>query len=339
MTSAGPALDGLAPSGLPLTHLRALTDELGLFEHAEHDLPRHEHGYCLDDVARGLLVAVRAGDDHLVETYLLFVEQAIVDDGRAHNRRDAHGTWTDEPGLGDWWGRAVCSLGTVAAVTTDVSVQARALVAFERAAQQRSPHLRAMASAAIGAAEVVIAGLPSARARALIADGVAMIPPPVDPGWPWPERRLRYGNATIADALLAAGDALQDTDIIGRGMSALSFLLLVETRGGHLSVTGVDGRGEDDRGVQFDQQPIEVSAIADACARAAHLGLGRRWADAVALSWAWFAGDNDARTPMFDPATGAGFDGLEATGRNSNRGAESTLAALNTRQQLLSLGT
>jgi hypothetical protein len=36
---------------------------------------------------------------------------------------------------------------------------------------------------------------------------------------------------------------------------------------------------------------------------------------------------------MFDPEPGAGFDGLEADGRNQNRGAESTLAALSTYQQ------
>jgi len=38
----------LAPSYL---HLMALTDERGIFEHAEYDLARREHGYCVDDVA------------------------------------------------------------------------------------------------------------------------------------------------------------------------------------------------------------------------------------------------------------------------------------------------
>ena len=49
-------------------------------------------------------------------------------------------------------------------------------------------------------------------------------------------------------------------------------------------------------------------------------------------------GDNDASTPMFDPESGAGFDGLETDGRNENRGAESTLAALSTYQQARRLG-
>jgi hypothetical protein len=41
---------------------------------------------------------------------------------------------------------------------------------------------------------------------------------------------------------------------------------------------------------------------------------------------------------MIDENTGAGFDGLQRDGRNENRGAESTLAALSTHQQARRLG-
>ena len=58
----------------------------------------------------------------------------------------------------------------------------------------------------------------------------------------------------------------------------------------------------------------------------------------MASAWAWFEGDNDSATVMYDYATGAGFDGLERDGRNENRGAESTLAALSTYQQARRLG-
>ena len=51
-----------ATVGEPMTerprfdHLVALTDRFGTFEHAEHATPRREHGYCVDDVARVLVV-------------------------------------------------------------------------------------------------------------------------------------------------------------------------------------------------------------------------------------------------------------------------------------------
>jgi hypothetical protein len=49
-------------------------------------------------------------------------------------------------------------------------------------------------------------------------------------------------------------------------------------------------------------------------------------------AWRWFAGGNDVGIELIDPATGAGYDGLHAAGRNENRGAESTLSALTTWQ-------
>jgi hypothetical protein len=55
------------------------------------------------------------------------------------------------------------------------------------------------------------------------------------------------------------------------------------------------------------------------------------------MAAAWFDGDNDSGTVMWDPFTGGGYDGLEATGPNENQGAESTLALISTRQQALVL--
>ena len=37
-------------------HVLSMTDDIGMFEHADHDVPRREHGYCVDDVARLLIV-------------------------------------------------------------------------------------------------------------------------------------------------------------------------------------------------------------------------------------------------------------------------------------------
>ncbi|MDP9027802.1 MAG: glycosyltransferase, partial [Actinomycetota bacterium] len=58
----------------------------------------------------------------------------------------------------------------------------------------------------------------------------------------------------------------------------------------------------------------------------------------IARAWGWFLGDNDSSTVMVDVETGAGFDGLESDGRNENRGAESTLAALSTSQRARTAG-
>ncbi len=72
--------------------------------------------------------------------------------------------------------------------------------------------------------------------------------------------------------------------------------------------------------------------MADACARAALVDPDPCWPNGVRASVAWFLGDNDSRVVMGNPATGGGFDGLQAVGANLNQGAESTLAFLSTLQ-------
>lgn len=327
----------------PFSHLRALTDDLGLFEHALLDVPRRDHGYCVDDVARALIVVVREPVQtvelaHLTEIYLRFLESALMSDGLMHNRRNVDGEWTDAPGRGDWWGRAVWAFGVAAAHGAEPEVRARALSGFRRATQQRTSELHPIVFAALGAAEVAIAYPDDLAARRILRQLDAAVASGPDPSWPWPEPRLRYGNAAIAESVIAAGDALGDAQMIARGIHLLEFLVAIETRDARLSVTGSAGRDRGDRTVLFDQQPIEVAALADAGARAFAVTGDQSWLDVVARAWAWFLGVNDSATVMVDVATGAGFDGLEPHGRNENRGAESTLAALSVRQQASRLG-
>ncbi|HEY3338064.1 MAG TPA: hypothetical protein VGK18_06145 [Propionicimonas sp.] len=324
-------------------HLRRLTDAIGLHEHALGDVPRPEHGYCVDDAARALVLTCCAADpalDGLAHSYLDVVLAAIAPDGRCHNRLDTVGRWEDAAGLGDWWGRAVWALGVTAA-RGPLWARRQALGGFESLAGQRSPWLRSMAYACLGAAELCDT---SPAARLLLADAAAVVvaPPASRPGtapdWLWPEARLRYDNARLPEALIAAGNALGRPDLVTAGLDQLRFLLDIETTGGHLSVTPVGGRGPGERGPAFDQQPIDVAGIADACLRAWRVTGDPRWREGVSLAWAWFGGGNDADIAMYDPDTGAGYDGLHAGGRNFNRGAESTIAALATLIQARTAG-
>jgi len=53
------------------------------------------------------------------------------------------------------------------------------------------------------------------------------------------------------------------------------------------------------------------------------------FATGASLAAGWFTSDNAAQAPMYDPATGRGYDGLIGPGkRNMNSGAESTIEAL-----------
>lgn len=319
-------------------HLARLTDHRGLFEHAEYDTARPEHGYCVDDVARALVVVCREPVPspqlrRLCQVYLGFVLAAVQPDGSCHNRMAADGRWSDRPDVGDWWGRGLWGLGVAAAHAPSEAMRSRALDGFRRAAVCRSPHTRAMAFAALGAGEMLLRHPGERTARALLRDGANRITAGAQTAsWRWPEPRLTYANGCLVEAVLLAGHTLSDAPLTARGLGLLSFLTGMETRGGHLSVTPVGGRGPEEIGPGFDQQPIEVAAIADACARAYALTSDPRWLITIRHAWRWFLGDNDSCTLMFDPETGAGYDGLERDGRNLNQGAESTVAMLSTAQ-------
>lgn len=328
-----------------MTHLHHLTDAGGLYEHADHTRIRRAHGYCVDDVARALIVVMRAdvptpSQDDLREQYLSFVLLAQSDDGRFRNRRSADLAWADAPTVEDCWGRALWALGTVVSMSTDARQREAALAAFDRGAGWTSPWSRASAFAALGAAEVLRAKPGHEAAERLLRDAVACIGGPSgDRTWPWPEARLTYANPALAETLIAAGAALDEPGVLADGLTLLGWLLDVQTRAGHLSVVPASGRGPADADLaRFDQQPIEVAAMADACARAFDLTGDVRWSAAVTLCAAWFLGDNDSGTVMHDPVSGGGYDGLERDGRNENQGAESTLALLSTLQQAHRLG-
>ena len=139
-------------------HLVDMSDERGLFEHADHAVRREEHGYCTDDNARLLIVTAREpGSDaarRLGRLALDFVLHAQAADGRCRNRLDRAGRWTDAPGTDDCWGRSVWALGVAATCHPDLATRTTALSAFERALRQRSRWRRSMAFAALGAADV-----------------------------------------------------------------------------------------------------------------------------------------------------------------------------------------
>ena len=333
-----------APSPV-FDHLLAITDHRGTFEHASFSEPRVEHGYCTDDMARVLVVAAREPEQHaaanrLARAAVQFLNEAQTFSGPCRNRMDRNGRWTDQPATEDAWGRCLWGLGTAAAHSDVSLVRKLAVIQFERSAVVRSPWPRAMAFAALGAAELLSVEPGHRAARALITDYAAGIAAPnTDAAWPWPEPRLTYANALLPEAMIAAGVALQDAALRDRGLDLLAWLLAEETSDGHLSPTPAGGRGPGDTRPAFDQQPIEVCAIADACARASAVDTSSIWPDSVRAASNWFEGDNDAGLPMWDPQTGGGFDGLHADGVNRNQGAESTLAVLSTLQRARQIST
>jgi hypothetical protein len=328
-------------------HVLRLSDDTGLLEHARNAIPRREHGYCVDDVSRGLLVICRdrrPGPDlvRLAERYLAFLTHAQGADGAFRNRLGYDRRWLDEPGLGDWWGRAMWGLGTAAARGPSDWIRREAMEAFRMGLQRRSTWPRAMAFAGLGAAEVLRAGPHDPATAELLGDAATVIGlPGSDPDWVWPEPDLTYANPSLAEVVIAAGDLLGDESLLADGLRMLSWLCRMQERDGHLSTVPVAGwrPGPEAARPRFDQQPIEAAATADACATAAAVTGDEYWDAPLFQAITWFLGDNDTGSVMYDPETGGCYDGLTANGPNLNQGAESTLALVSTLQHARTLAS
>lgn len=109
-------------------HLVRMTDEFGMYEHADHTVPRREHGYCTDDMARLLVVACRepdpdAGVDGLATTALRFLAGAQGTRGDVRGRMNRHGRWQGRHVIEDCWGRSLWGLGTAFARSPHESVR------------------------------------------------------------------------------------------------------------------------------------------------------------------------------------------------------------------------
>lgn len=322
-----------------LRHLVRLTDDRGIIEHALYAHPRFESGYCTDDNARLLIVAVRH-DCNCPEAQTLarvaarFLLDAQRHDGLIHNRMSFERLWQDVPSSDDCWGRAIWAFGEAVLKSSDTEIRNRCYEAFRTATSARPLSLRSLCFAVLGASAVLKVEPENIQALALMQDAKAMFAFHKNgtADWLWIEPRLTYANAVIPEAMMACGVALNDVGLVNRGIRLLEWLVKKESFGDHLSVTPVGGRGPTDVSPQFDQQPIEVAALADAAIRAGEITGDDYWDDVVHLTGNWFLGNNDAGHYMIDLETGGGYDGLHHDGVNLNQGAESTLAMLSTMQ-------
>ena len=132
-------------------HVLAMSDSIGMFEHAELASPRIENGYCTDDMARLLIAIVREPAPgrvlgELAGVCLRFLVDAQGVTGRARNRRSADGRWHDRRGVEDCWGRSVWAFGSTARFAPAESIRESFSSACSRTDSGKSGFKRARAS-------------------------------------------------------------------------------------------------------------------------------------------------------------------------------------------------
>jgi hypothetical protein len=148
--------------------------------------------------------------------------------------------------------------------------------------------------------------------------------------WSWCEQSLAYCNARLPQALIVAGEALENHDMLEVGLDGLRWLMGLQTGPeGDFAPIGTDGfRGRGEERSYFDQQPVEACCAVSACLTAARVTGDATWRDEATRAFGWFLGENMLGQPIYDKSNGGCHDGLHADRVNRNQGAESTVSFL-----------
>lgn len=329
---------------LQTSHLLSMCDSTGLLQHAIHCVPDRDHGYCVDDNARALLLSVALGgpgaprlSNTLTTRFAAFIQHAWNPDTRRfRNFMSYDRRWLEPQGSEDSHARTLWALGTCASADPDPSRRRWAQALFELAMPSvesfGSP--RAWAFALLGLDAYCAHHVNDAaceRMRGILAEKLLAALRAVETNdWVWFEDELAYDNARLPQALIATGAATRNQDLIDAGTRALRWLMTIQTSpSGNFRPVGTESFGiPRRRPLAFDQQPVEAAATISACLAAWHVTHQPEWASGAASAFAWFRGRNDLATPLADPETGSCCDGLHRDRANKNRGAESVLSYL-----------
>lgn len=334
---------------LKLDHLRNMTDETGMLQHALFTVPNYSHGYTTDDNARALLISIlldELGSSEnlgLASRYLAFLGFAFnTQTKRFRNVMDYQRNWLEDHGSDDSNGRAIWALGTVLSHSNTPTLNSMAGWLFEQTLPSilltTSP--RAWAFALIGIYEYSQKFAGDRRADQ-VRDELAgrlltLYQNNRSEEWRWYEKELSYCNAALPHGLLTCGKSIPNKAMTDAGLESLNWLAdLQRADAGHFVPIGSNGfyqkGGERAR---FDQQPVEAQAMVSVCLEAFRITGDKFWNREARRAFEWFLGRNDLNLSVYDPTTGGCRDGLHSDRLNENQGAESTLAFL---QSLLEL--
>lgn len=344
---AHPKLDGL---------LR-MSDDCGVMQHSRFGAPDRRHGYCTDDNSRALSLLAWLATEGPLEAAAMKLGISCAaslnhawspENGRFRNFMSFDRRWLDDGGSDDCCARALEALCLVARNWPAPDLRdwaadlAREVIQHVHAwASLRS---RALAIKALVAAETAV--ISETEARRLIADVAAPLlraAQEAATGHGWFEPKLAYDNARLPEALILAGERLQDPDMLSMGIDTLDHLMKrqVSQQGcfAPVATSSFDQGGASH--AEFDQQPIEALATIDACLAGWRATGATAYAHAARQAFEWFGGQNVHGIALARPADGICHDGLTVDGLNRNHGAESILsyllAAASVRRGLFSL--
>ncbi len=323
-----------------LAHVLRLTDDTGIVQHAKYGIPNLKEGYCLDDNARALIMAIMAYQRsknreafELLPVYLSYIHYMQTDDGNFRNFLSFNRQYLDEVGSEDSFGRTIWALGYLIGCASSNSYREFAIELFQKSIPHFKSlhHLRGRANTIIGLS-LYLQTFPTDEG--LVLELGRLTQPLIDAykrtesdDWQWFEDKMTYDNAILPLALLHSCEITGNDNARQIALKTMAFLDDLTLSNGYLSPVGNDGwyyRGG--KFPSFDQQAIETMAMVLMHCQAYQIFRKPEYIEKMFLCYKWFLGENTLRAPLYDHETKGCCDGLLPAGINRNQGAESTLA-------------
>ncbi|RZJ78478.1 MAG: glycosyltransferase [Flavobacterium sp.] len=335
-----PIIDVEGMPALNLNHINLLTDDTGIIQHARFGVPNLKEGYCIDDNARALIMALMAFEQDknqkalkLIPVYLSFIQYMQREDGNFRNFLSFNRNYLDEVGSEDSFGRTIWSLGYLIAVAPNNSYRefGRELFSHSVTHFKDLKYLRGKANTVIGIAnflsvhqgdELLITEI-NQLAKSLVSSYHAN----KDGDWHWFEDILTYDNAILPLALLHHYEATGNQESYQIAMESIEFLNSFSFENGYLNPVGNAGwMKKHGKNPIYDQQAIETMAMVLLYAKTFEITKDIKYLNMMHTSYEWFLGKNSLHIPLYDFETNGCADGLQFNSVNRNQGAESTLA-------------
>ena len=325
-----------------LVHIKRLTDDTGIIQHAKFGIPNLKEGYCLDDNARALLMVCMSYKQkkdpialEFMPIYLSYIHYMQKKDGMFRNFLSFNRNFLDEVGSEDSFGRTIWALGYLLGNTpNDAYYQTGKLIFFDAAPNfENLKSIRGIANTIIGICYYLKTNSADEgmklTLRKLTDTLVLHYHQNQSENWKWFESLLAYDNGILPLALLHAAPILEDKKVAEVAFSTLNFLTDHTLKDGYLSIIGnKEWYVKDKERSRFAQQPIDAQAMVLLYNQAFILTGESLFLKQLFTSFLWFLGENDMRMSLYDFETKGCCDGFESYGVNRNQGAESSLAYL-----------
>ena len=324
-----------------ISHLKRLTDDTGLLQHARTCVPYYKAGYSLDDNARAIVVCLAAWNQSkeqvyldLLDNYLAYTSYMQQKDGSFKNYmtfdRNVLNDTSD-----DAFGRVFWALGYLIQYVPLNSVFQLGHELFELSLPQidNLSYARGYANCIFGLYHYVKRFPDQEKFLKLLqvlsdqlCEKFALHK---HENWSWFEDRLTYDNGLLPAALFKAFEILGNEKYLDVANESMAFLESKCFKEDWLSLIGNQKWLHMDQDYKmFAQQPVDAMAMVLLYESAWEATGKQEYIDKLLLSFDWFFGKNDLDITLFDSETKGCNDGIEDFNINRNQGAESNIAYL-----------